>query len=75
MQTQDNKIWIIQRCINAFTNHYEDWPGYCEQPMTREEMILALEKCNHEWPNHEFRGHNINSESKPHAFGEYPKFN
>ena len=37
------RVWIIQRCINAFKNHYEDWPGYCENPMTRIEMIQALE--------------------------------
>jgi hypothetical protein len=51
--------WIIQRCINAFRNEYEDWPGYCERLMTREEMWSALGECNERWPEHEFRGHNV----------------
>jgi hypothetical protein len=36
------KIWIIQRCINAWKNQYEDWPGYCENPMIYDEMHIAL---------------------------------
>ena len=51
--------WIIQRCINAYRNEYEDWPGYCERLMTREEMMVALRECDHQWPEHEFRGHNV----------------
>lgn len=33
--------WIIQRCINAFRNEYQDWPDYCERLMTRDEMRLS----------------------------------
>jgi len=51
--------WIIQRCINAFRNQYEDWPGHCERLMTRDEMLKALDECNQKWPLHEFRGHNV----------------
>jgi hypothetical protein len=51
--------WIIQRCINAFRNEYEDWPGYCERLQTREEMLVALRECDRRWPEHEFRGHNV----------------
>ena len=51
--------WIIQRCIDAFTNHYEDWPGYSETLMTRDEMIEALNECGAIWPNFAFRGHNV----------------
>lgn len=51
--------WIIQRCINAFRNEYEDWPGYCERLMNRSEMMTALYKCELDWPEHEFRGHNV----------------
>ena len=51
--------WVIQRCINAFENHYEDWPGYCETLVTRDEMIEALNACNEQWPHLEFRGHNV----------------
>ena len=36
------KAWIIQRCIDAWTNHYENWPGYCENPMSHDEMMQAL---------------------------------
>jgi hypothetical protein len=74
MNVENNdKIWIIQRCIDAWTNHYEDWPGYCEHPMTRDEMVLALEECGTKWPNDEFRGHNIHAPSIRHKKGEYPR--
>ena len=59
------KIWIIQHCINAFKNLYEDWPGYCENPMTYyEEMRIALKECDDKWGishDYEFRGHNIHT--------------
>lgn len=58
MKTKQKKIWIIQRCINAWENSYEDWPGFCDQLMTRDEMIEALRECEQKWPNYEFRGHN-----------------
>lgn len=74
MNTNSNeKVWIIQRCIDAWTNHYENWSGYCENPMSRNEMMLALKECDEKWPEHEFRGHNINHESIRCKRGEYPK--
>ena len=54
-----SREWIIQRCINAFRNEYEDWPDYCERLMTREEMMIALKECEERWPDDEFRGHNV----------------
>jgi len=51
--------WIIQRCISAVRNDYEDWPGYCDRLMTRDEMRQALKECAQKWPEHEFRGHNV----------------
>ncbi|MHB8715603.1 MAG: hypothetical protein ACYC9H_06295 [Sulfuricaulis sp.] len=57
--SQDERAWIIQRCINAFRNLYEDWPGYCERLITRSEMLAALEGCERQWPEYEFRGHNV----------------
>ena len=54
-----NRAWIIQRCINAYRNEYEDWPGYCERLMTRDEMLVALAECNERWTEHEFRGHHV----------------
>jgi len=51
--------WIIQRCISAADNEYEDWPGYCEQLLTRQQMLTALKDCEDRWPDHEFRGHNV----------------
>jgi hypothetical protein len=57
--TEPVREWIIQRCVNAFRDEYEDWPGYCEAPMTREAMIDALAVCTERWPAHEFRGHNV----------------
>jgi hypothetical protein len=50
--------WIIQRCINAFENYYEDWPGYCKTLLTYDQMRAALDACNEQWPDLEFRGHN-----------------
>lgn len=51
--------WIIQRCINAASNHYEDWPPFEVQLMTRTEMLAALKECEERWPEYEFRGHNV----------------
>ena len=41
------RAWVIQRCINAFKNDYEGWPGYCERLLTRTDRILysANELC------------------------------
>ena len=55
----DTGEWIIQRCINAFKNQYQDWPGYCERLLKRDEMLVALKECNQLWPDHEFRGHKV----------------
>lgn len=52
------KEWVIQKCNNAFRNNYEAWPGY-DEPMTREEMLAALDECNANWPDLEFRGHRV----------------
>lgn len=63
---QQEKVWIIQRCINAWKNQYEDWPGYCENPMTYDEMRTALKECDDKWGtshDYEFRGHNIQQRS------------
>jgi hypothetical protein len=59
MNDEQPRAWIIQRCINAFRNEYEDWPDYCERLMTREEMLVALGECASRWPEHEFRGHHV----------------
>jgi len=40
--SEPDSAWIIQRCINAFRNEYQDWPGYCERLLTRDEMLVAL---------------------------------
>lgn len=53
------KVWIIQKCIDADKNEYQDWPGYCETPMTRKKLMFALKECNEKFPGCEFRGHNI----------------
>jgi hypothetical protein len=57
--TDEPREWIIQRCINAAANHYEDWPPFEVQLMTRTEMLAALEECEERWPDYEFRGHNV----------------
>jgi hypothetical protein len=62
-QADEHKgTWIIQRCTQQWSNSdllYENWPGYCERPMSRSEMIEALRECANRWPQHEFRGHNL----------------
>ncbi len=55
--------WIIQKCNNAFKNDYQVWEGY-DQPMTRTEMMAALDECNEAWPHLEFRGHRVGSVHK-----------
>ena len=55
----EKKEWIIQICIDASNNEYKDWPGYCEDLMTRSEMLVALEKCEKDWVGRKFRGHNM----------------
>ena len=57
-QTQP-KEWIVQRCVNAYKNQYEDWTGYCEHLMTRDEVDVALKECCDKWPDDEFRGHRV----------------
>ncbi|MFN7098126.1 MAG: hypothetical protein ACK4PR_11305 [Gammaproteobacteria bacterium] len=54
----DAKEWIVQRCINAWKNVYEDWPGY-DVPMTRDEVSEALIECDKKWLEYEFRGHRV----------------
>src|SRR5882724_4450195 len=61
----DSKEWIIQRCINAFKNQYQDWPGYCERLLNREEMLVALKECDQLWPDYEFRGHKVIDAHRP----------
>ncbi|MFT4060608.1 MAG: hypothetical protein QM652_13820 [Legionella sp.] len=37
----DEKAGIIQWRVDTGSNHYEDWPGYCEKPMPRNDMLFA----------------------------------
>ena len=59
MSTPEAREWIIQRCISAYRNEYEDWPEYSERLMTKAEMLVKLVECETKWPEHEFRGHNV----------------
>lgn len=53
------KEWVIQKCNDAFTNNYENWPGYSETLLTKEEMLKVLAECENKWPTLSFRGHNV----------------
>ena len=53
------KIWIVQKCIDASKKEFQDWPGYCEVPMTRKKLQYALKECESKWPSEEFRGHAV----------------
>lgn len=59
MTAPEPREWIVQRCISAARDQYEDWPGYCERLLTREEMLAALAECEATWPGYQFRGHNV----------------
>ncbi|MFU8797121.1 MAG: hypothetical protein ACNA7Y_00215 [Gammaproteobacteria bacterium] len=58
---EPKREWIIQKCINAAKNEYQDFEGYCEKFMTRDEMMIALKECEKKWP-YEFRGHKVRLE-------------
>ena len=49
MLPHPRREWIVQKCNNAFRNDYEAWPGY-DRPITREQMIEALDECDRKWP-------------------------
>jgi hypothetical protein len=68
----DTREWIIQRCINAFKNEYQDWPGYRERLLTREEMLVALKECDQLWPDYEFRGHKVVDAHRPETESRPP---
>jgi hypothetical protein len=57
---QAPREWIIQKCIDAGKNHYEDWWPPHEAPLlTRSEMLYALQECEQLWRDHECRGHKV----------------
>jgi len=60
-----DKVWIVQKCIDADKNEYQDWPGYCEVPMTQKKLQYALKECASKWPAEEFRGHVIARPDRP----------
>ncbi len=62
---KQEKVWIVQRCINVWKDLNEDWPGYCDKPMTYYGMRKALEECGEKWPRYEFRGHNLSCQIPP----------
>jgi hypothetical protein len=68
----DGKEWIVQRCINAFKNQYQDRPGYCERLLNREEMMSALRECDQLWPEFEFRGHKVVDSRRPETESRVP---
>src|ERR1039458_8347433 len=58
--------WIVQRCLNAFGNEYEDWTPRNEL-MTREEMLEQLFVAELRFPKYQFRGHNVANERPFHT--------
>ena len=64
----ERREWIIQRCTQVWIAtelQYDDWPGYAEHLMTRSEMLSALQECEGQWPQYEFRGHNLVNQPRP----------
>ena len=74
-ENNQDKVWIVQRCIDAWTNHYENWPDYCEEPMTCDAIMNALIECEKKWPDLSFRGHNINHPVIRNIKGAFPLVN
>lgn len=61
----EEREWIIQRCTQQWIGtelQYQDWgpfgPGIMA-PVTKTEMIEALDVFQRRWPDDEFRGHNV----------------
>ena len=53
--------WIVQRCTQRWIEtelQYEDWPAI-QCPVTQTEMLEKLKYWNREYPDAEFRGHNV----------------
>lgn len=66
----------LNLCLLNSSYENDKWPGYCENPMTYDEMRIALKECDDKWGishDYEFRGHNINHISPRHERGEYPR--
>lgn len=55
----EQPVWVIQRCIDIESKHYENLPDFCDTFMTQTELAAILEECIAKWPNQVFRGHNI----------------
>jgi hypothetical protein len=58
---EQERQWVIQRCTQrwvGFDLEYEDFPT-AEGRMTRETMLIVLERVSQENPNDEFRGHKV----------------
>jgi hypothetical protein len=60
------RVWIVQRCTQQMVDHpqlqYQDWGPYgagTMTPMTKSEMLKALDVFQRRWPDEEFRGHNV----------------
>lgn len=51
------KIWIVQRSLDFYQDAYENWEGYCEEPMSCLEALRALQECKDKWPQYRFRLH------------------
>lgn len=49
------KVWIVQRCLDFYQDMYENWEGYCEEPMSCLEALKALHACKEKWPQYRFR--------------------
>ena len=65
--TDQKREWIIQQCVSAVENNYQDWPEYSKRLMTRDEMKAALAECSRKWPDFEFRGHNVVNQKAGHG--------
>ena len=62
--------WIVQRCTQRWIEtelQYEDWPAI-QCPVTQTEMLEKVKYWNREYPDDEFRGHNVaNCECEAHT--------
>jgi hypothetical protein len=65
MSDSERAEWIIQRCTQQWVGaelQYQDWGPYgpgTMTPLTKSDMLAALEAFQRRWPDEEFRGHNV----------------
>jgi len=68
---ESSASWIIQKCTQRWIGNdleYVDFPTP-EGVMTRDQMVVVLERVCRENPAHEFKGHNLRQYAQSNTDG------